>query len=74
MAQIVGLEIMPLGSTMVMLMTLQGELPSRSGGLKVLRWEISQGLRSGFASARGAARKPPKVNEMMLERCILKRP
>ncbi len=42
---------MSLGSEIVMLMTLQGELPGRPEGEKVLRLVISQGLRAGVAAA-----------------------
>jgi hypothetical protein len=38
---------------MVMFMTLQGELPGRPEGEKVLRLVISQGLRAGVAATSG---------------------
>lgn len=38
-----------LGSLMVVLIVLQGELPGRPEGANVARWEISHGLRDVWA-------------------------
>ncbi len=48
---------MSLGSEIVMLMTLQGELPGRPEGEKVLRLVISQGFRARVAVASGVRQR-----------------
>ena len=59
--------VMSLGSVMVMLMMLHGELPGRSGGEKVVRCEISHGSRENVAPAEGARASAAAV---IMLRCI----